>query len=846
MSWNACKRKARTVEISAIIMIISIIVEGIISDCLVSKGVVFVYVNNINGLSLTLLQIQAAITTLTITIIALLSGSISDSYMGIPLSMYYLEIRPCILKQKRVICIEFVGLICNVFMHIFSAYNVVIAVFLASMILILISVFEIYEIFKGRHQALEEIESYVYNQIEIKKDCYGLGKNLIYDWKNVAVLQTEDEFERYWKIYFKLIEVILSKYKDIDQVNDLSEEFASFLLTHESDKCRINGIKFIQDFYENIWLWINLNKEVATEIGKPVELLTRVDHEWLCAFNLLDAEQVENMGFRYEHFSESVIRVASWIGFSEERESFDVRTINGIGRTIGGYIDRQYKKGNLITTKYWQNIVTDKHGYYADGLPDNNKDFYCKSLASRDFNVVYGFLLNGQLRFIREGVFLEGIKNIYKIDTYAFAFKIMTIHCFMYYLAFRENSSCIEENLQGSIKEILLCDEVVSAISHFYYRMTESKNILNEKTENEMEDYLQHYELFPIHSNCKSMIIEGAVRDYFLYVVLLLERFSFYQGLANQLLNTQTYHMYLSDSNYELLKKRFSEMHTIFSKESLSEEDAAKKSEEMLYSFSSIMKKKYKEHTIAEAAKTQKAYDSENVRDKIIRDLKQDIEDKFNAFNSFSTECNGVIYTYEKVHVFRVLDFTRGIGEDYRDGYSEYVVSSVVTWIIHELSKRYNISVLDRNTRFESDQELREYLNDNNYEILMGSQYPFGATDYRSYDTHSEFLNSMECKFVSGGNDGVALKKDALYIKLNDVTVDISSPELDEYDFDVDAETGLYKYAPTQGITLDFEKEELRNFFKDERKSIDVYINITLGFDMDGNNGVIIKRPFKE
>lgn len=296
MSWNAYKRKARTVEISAIIMIILIIVEGIISDCLVSKGVVFVYVNNINDLSLTLLQIQAAITTLTITIIALLSGSISDSYMGIPLNMYYLEIRPCILKQKRVICIEFVGLVCNVFMHIFSAYNVVIAVFFASMILILISVFEIYEIFKGRHQALEEIESYVYNQIEIKKDCYGLGKNLIYDWKNVAVLQTEDEFERYWKIYFKLIEVILSKYKDIDQVNDLSEEFASFLLAHESDKCRINGIKFIQDFYDNICSWISLNKEVATEIGKPVELITRVGREWFRAFDLLDAEQVEKYG----------------------------------------------------------------------------------------------------------------------------------------------------------------------------------------------------------------------------------------------------------------------------------------------------------------------------------------------------------------------------------------------------------------------------------------------------------------------------------------------------------------------------------------------------------------------
>ena len=846
MDWKTCRSKTRKIENSVIAMIVAIFIAGAIFDYFVSKGIVFVCVNDINSLSLTLLQIQAAITTLTITIVALLSGSISDSYMGIPLSMYFLEIRPCVLKQKRVICIEFVGLVCNVFMHIFSAYNVVIAVFLASMLLILISIFEIYEIFKGRHQTLDEIESYVYRQIEIQKDCYELGKNLIYDWKNMAVLQPESEFERYSKIYFKLIDTILSKNKAITKVNDLSEDFASFLLTHESDKCRINGIKFIQDFYENIWLWIDSNNEVAIEIEKPIELITRVDREWFRAFDLLDAEQVENMGFRYEQFSEAVIRVASWIGYSDEREPFDVRTINSIGRALGGYIDRQYKKGNLITTKYWQNSVADRYGYYAYGIPDKTKDFYCKSLASRDFNVVYGFLLKGQLQFVKEGVFLEGIKNVYKIDTYALAFKIMVIHCFMYYLAFRENSSCIDEKLQQNIKELLLCEEVVSAISHFYYCMAESKDILFEKTENEMEEYLQHYELFPIHSDCKSMIIEGVVRDYYLYVVLLLERYSFYRGLANQLLDTQIYHMYLSDSNYESLKKRFSQMHTFFSNESLTEEGATKKSEEMLYSFSSIMKKKYKDYIISEAASTQKAYDSENVKDKIIQELKRDIEDKFNEINSFSKEENGIIYTFEKVHVFRVLDYTRGIGEDYRGSYSEYVISNIMTWIIHELSKKYNVLCLDRNTRFKSDQEFRDYLKDNNYDVLMGSQYPFGATDYMSYDTHSEFLNSMECKFVSGGNDGVALKKDALYIKLNDVTVDISSPELDEYDFDVDAETGLYKYAPTQGIALDFEKEELRNFFKDERKSIDVYINITLGFDMDGNNGVIIKRSFQE
>lgn len=70
---------------------------------LVEHGIIFHIVEDLNDVSLTLLQIQAAVTTLTLTIIDLLSGNVSDSYMGIPISMFYLEKRPFLLKQKAVI-----------------------------------------------------------------------------------------------------------------------------------------------------------------------------------------------------------------------------------------------------------------------------------------------------------------------------------------------------------------------------------------------------------------------------------------------------------------------------------------------------------------------------------------------------------------------------------------------------------------------------------------------------------------------------------------------------------------------------------------------------------------------
>lgn len=76
---------------------------------LVEHGIIFHIVEDLNDVSLTLLQIQAAVTTLTLTIIDLLSGNVSDSYMGIPISMFYLEKRPFLLKQKAVILTEFLA-----------------------------------------------------------------------------------------------------------------------------------------------------------------------------------------------------------------------------------------------------------------------------------------------------------------------------------------------------------------------------------------------------------------------------------------------------------------------------------------------------------------------------------------------------------------------------------------------------------------------------------------------------------------------------------------------------------------------------------------------------------------
>ena len=161
-----------------------------------------------------------------------------------------------------------------------------------------------------------------------------------------------------------------------------------------------------------------------------------------------------------------------------------------------------------------------------------------------------------------------------------------------------------------------------------------------------------------------------------------------------------------------------------------------------------------------------------------------------------------------------------------------------------ELATNYGIEVVRRADRFKSDESFREYLTANDFNVLLGSQYAFGSTASMGYREHSDFIGDLKCDFISGVNEGVALRTKTLFIKLNDVYVEIFSPNIDEVITTKNDETGLYSYSPTQGMTLDFERAELEEFLHDECKIVKIFVNVTIGVKEAGEHsrGVIIKR----
>ncbi len=843
MTWIDYQESVKNNEIAVLAISAVLLFIGVLCELLVSNGVIFVEVDNLSGISLTLLQIQATILTLTITIIALLSGVISTSYMGIPVAVYILKHKPYILTQKHIIVVEFAGLVCSIFCHLLSLYNIVITGFMVAVIIILKSIFDVCDIFRGKQKILNEIEGYVLYLIDNADNRAEVGKNFIYDWKIVAPVQSTEEFNYYSDIFFKLVNAMLANEMQMQNVNSHAEDIALFLLMHDSVTCKMRGICFVGKFYNNLWCWINDNQDVASNLKNTLQLIAKVDNAWYRALNTIDAEMIEQYNFNFNYFSEPIIRVASFTEYALKYDSYRVSSVNGLARIIGKYINKQYGKSNIVNSDFWQSFLTDDGVWYFNNVPKESEWFYYKSLALRDFNLFYGFLVNKQIDYIDEKYFEALLQKQYKFDNLAYILKVMLIHCFMYYIAYREDTSCVDKSVQERVKRILVNNDIKNLIIDFYYSVSGNKEFLEADIERQMEEILGDYELMPKSQTCKAMIMNDVIREYFLYVALIINRYSLKDTTLEKLLNTQKYYSYLVEHNYAQLKSKIAEMRNIFETNCQNNGGIVVDMDERLFPFVNVMNKKYKRYIIDEAQKMQMAYEHDNVHDKAQKYLEEwiraEIDSKITGFNNICDK----VKEYNNVRIFRITDFTDGIGESKQRIPADYVISNLFSWVLNKLSQDFEIKNVDRSKCFKTDEEFRDYIKKHQYDTLFGSQYAFTFSEYEGYKDHMDFLDSLNCIMVPGGNSGMALSHDSLQLIVDDIHVEIFSPSIDYFkDITKDGETGLYNYCPFAGMSLNFEENELEELLHNGRKIVDVYVHVTIGFSENHRNGVIITR----
>jgi len=839
--WQKSRKSYIVTEILCIVACVVCVVVGIVCDICVSKGIVWHWVESLNEYSMVLLQIQASVGTLTIAIIALISGNITDSYMGVSISDYFLNIRPVILKQKVIIFISLILVLVNSICHMFSLYNLVIFMFVISFILVGNSIAEIYSIFAGRRKMQDEIEKYYYDVIEGKNSYeqkLELLKAFVDDWKNCSTRQNEADFNKYNKFLTDGLNALMKfeENKCIIDSDELCYEVAINLLLGVSENEKEHGIVFVKEIYEFWWKYILREKNGIHKYNQRVLLFGKILYEFVDAIEILPAEKVEKI-ISIDYLLDNVIRVAYWVGYNETDSKLEIGYVNCFARYVGVYLSKQHNRGNFVNEKYWGRPLRNLFNISYSSIPENLKTEYQISKCLLQFDYCYGLLLNGKSNIVMENMYYHNISNAYKIEDKQSVMLVLSLHCFLFYL-YSESENCVSSDIRKQAENILKDNQVKRIFSYFLYHLSENIEWLDEELEEKITLILERHELFPKYENAKTMISDSVVRDFYLFIVLYLSEEYYIPELPKQALKAENYSQYVYDGSVENTKTKLRMLYYMTIQEDESESFEGK-IDMMFDALEKSIKQKYKEREISHAAEAQKAYEEEvDVRELCAKIKSNTIERFKKKFGSVLVdEINDVEPI--KIGIFELHNYTEDTKEGIRQNFYSDMFGNFFRNLVSHLSKQNVVEIKNRWNDFSDDREFMKYLEENQLKWLFGSKFALSNRDYKLKDEFNAFIEHYNCIYTGLTRNGLAIKENSIKIYLHDVNVSIRPAKISDENVKYDNELKTYKYSIYSGMQLEFDKKELKEYLYNMRKIIEISIVVSIQIEGESIGAII-------
>lgn len=853
--WKKIQSTYKIKEIIGIVCMTIVSVVGIIFECIVSGGKIFIVINNIESFALTVLQIQATVGTLIFTIITLMAGNISDSYMGVSISDFYLNIKPWYLTQKRLIIISLVLSLLSVFSFAFGKYNIIFCLFIASFIAIFISIGELYSAFEGRNKKDKEIEAYVEYMMENKaKDKaeieteiekkVNIYQNFILDWKNTVYGQDRESYEKFFNLFQKWTSILLNYREDktLEIVTQQCYTMAYCLLGSEKTFIKEKGLKFVQEIYDTVWENISQNKPILNQFKSDFSLFIEIGDELIQNISKINVENVENM-LKLENFVDSVLRVALWlrndnlidsqenasepIGYQYNFQN-TVSELCSFTRCIGHYLARQNSMGNIIRSKVWEQPFNRWSLFSTYGIPQERKEDFLGAKANVYFSYCFGLIVSGKESIVKEGLYFQGMRNLIMLDNKDQALLYLSVHCYIYYLAVREDDDCISPELRNSAKSIWNDENVKRVFSNFINKLFSNLDWINIEFLDEIYNIIKRFELFPTYTSSKVMIAEQVTSDFYLFLVLFLSHRYFCPELLEKNIDDIRAFRYVAFNSENETKKILNELYEMIFMENKNKQQINEEIQLMYNDLEKIVKKKQKERYIKEAKEAQKNYKSNINEQKLCEEMRKTsfniITEKFAPILVDDVEGENIT-----IELLELLDFTNSVeNKSFIDSYYSAIDGNFLKGIRDYLCEKGVVERKHRFKDFANDKEFMEYLTTNNMHYLLGSAIILKNEDYKNNNEYKRFLEKYETMYTTLLPEGIALRKNAVQIQLHEIKASISSPKLEEQNIKYDSKTKEYQYSIINGLLIDFEEKELREFLHNNRKLIKITADVSI------------------
>lgn len=856
--WKDIQKKNKYIEIIITSIIIICLIIGSVCDWNVLRNdKIIIEVEDISSFSLTVLQIQATVGTLIFTIIALISGNISDSYMGVSIGDFYLNIRPWNMSQKVLIIASLALCLMGVVSHALNLYNIVFYLFIASLIVILLSIKGIYSAFGGRKKQEQEIEAYIdyllsnENNYKKKNEIF---KMFVIAWKEEIDSQDKQNYEKYRDIFLKAVKALWKSGKEegLKSIQQQCYIISYAFLWSEKMTAKERGIEFIQDVYEIFWeiIYTCIKEEIPllNQYKSELSFFSEINNELIQNMDELSVEHVEKR-LRFGQLTDLIQRTAIWFKYDDikdddghEKElkqnrylynySSEINELYSFAKYIGYYLGKQQRKNNTVNQNIWANVLSRWNILSAYNIPKDRENEFLGIKVNTYFNYCYGMLVNGQENVVKQGLYLDGMKRIVKIDNKFQALLYLAVHCYVYYLAVREQDNCITTNVRRSAINIWSDKEVRDAFLELIYMLAETPKWLDLDMLDQLHGIVDRFELFPLYGSFKTMIIESVVSDFYLFLILFISNKFCLPELLERNIDDMRAFRYVSEGNERATKETFKTLFKAIFIGNKTEEQIDIDIDLMYEDLIKTVKNKQKRRCIELAQKSQEKYKTTICEEEICENIKNKtisvIKEKFSPILTENDEKNGII----RINLFTITDYTDSIGNKRNmDGCYSYMNGNFLLGIMKFLCQRKIIETKNRFEDFNDDKEFMEYLSEKELYILMGSQYILKNKDYRFNTMYNNFMENYETIYTSIVQDGLALKRSSLKVCLHDINVSIHSPSIKEIQVEFDKESQKYKYPIMDGLPIDFEEEELREFLYNNRKVINVTAKVSIQVD---------------
>lgn len=758
---------------------ISVFIIGTISDVIAKFGYSMIFVNNYDTVSLTVIQIQAALFSLTIALLALMSGHITNAYLGMSFNDFLLNCKPIYFKQKRVIICSLVILIFSLFFHMFELYNLVVCNSIIICMLIGISAMEIYEAFTGTEQIESEIRAYLKDRIycEDSEVISEYLKKFCYQWKKTCVFQSNGEYEEYKQIFIIIFNKCFENKNLRKTLFDQCVDLITVLFSEEKQYLR--GITLLQECYEDVWYYIYSNDQKVKEEINNFCLFSEVYIDMQNALLKTDIKSVENI-MDWDKFSRNIVLVDLWLGYDEKNKDVieELRKVKNFGYLVGRYISNKLERDDEL----WANPLTKSCNQSI--YPSSFKKIAEEVIENRNFNFNAALIKYDNTNLIEKYLYLGGLESIYLCDNEAYIIMVLKTHCYLYYLAYYETTSYVEQKLKEKCKGIIEKKEVKQKfLSFILYITSQDRNvfgfiqrkydIFNEKLLDILINELRFYEEISKPYGVKNCVMQHVVQDFVIFIVMFVANHYNRETLIDKVITkdraTHFYHYYVCNSNKKHEFKQFLIMMGINDKEL----------ENKLEATYTLLEKRIRELckncALSNSCQQNKKADIDQqlAKEKLADNIKEYLEKQFKVI------INQNDLKAERIHLCQMEICSNKEIENILDGEYEWIFNCFVSLLAETLKKQNKLNIIKK-LNFQDDEEYFKYLKSKQNDVIIGSEFKLRPIDYSKTSYLRKIIEEIE--HCTNGANGVALilKKELLKINITKVRVGIHKETIGE------------------------------------------------------------------